>query len=270
MLRINPDVDPQVHPYVSTGLANSKFGIRNSHLGWFLDRIKSEPKVNLVGLHSHLGSTISKVDIFKDAAEIMCSFVERVREEGFELKYLNIGGGLAIDYHHKGDALPTPKDLIDSVRDVVNRLGIVLMIEPGRSIVGAASALVNKVIGVKTNGNKNFIVIDGSMSTLIRPSLYGAYQHIQLTAPCADELKTFDIVGPVCESGDFLGKDRDLPSPSTDAGLVILDSGAYCMAMASTYNLKMTPAEYWVDNGEVKLIRKAQTFDDHLRLFEGL
>lgn len=270
LLRINPDVDPQVHPYVSTGLANSKFGIRNSHLNWFLDRIKSEPKVNLVGLHSHLGSTITKVDIFKDAAEIMCSFVERVRDEGFELKYLNIGGGLGIDYHRKGDILPTPKDLIDSVRDVVNRLGLVLIIEPGRSMVGTSSALVNTVTGVKTNGNKNFIVIDGSMSSLIRPSLYGAYQHIQLTAPCAGEVMTYDVVGPVCESADFLGKDRDLAMPGPGAGLVVLDAGAYCMTMASTYNLKMTPAEYWVDNGQVKLIRKAQTLEDHLRLFEGL
>jgi len=270
LLRINPDVDPQVHPYVSTGLANSKFGIRNSHLDWFLGQIKSEPMVNLVGLHSHLGSTISKLDIFKDAAEIMCRFIEHVREAGFEVKSLNIGGGLGIDSPRQGDVLPTPKDLIDSVRDVVKRLGLVLIIEPGRSMVATSSALVNTVTGVKTNGSKNFVVIDGSMSALIRPSLYSAYQHIQLTAPCTDEVKTYDVVGPVCESADFLGKDRDLPTPGPGAGLVVLDAGAYCMTMASTYNLKMPPAEYWVENGNVKLIRKAQTLEDHLRLFEGL
>lgn len=272
LLRINPDVDPQVHAYVSTGLASSKFGIRNSHLQWFLDAIKAEPMVELVGVHSHLGSTITKVNIFRDAAVIMCDFIKKINDEGFKLTYLNIGGGLGIDYTHNPETrLPTPTDLIDTVRDIVSRLGLTLVIEPGRSMVATSSALVNTVTGVKTNGSKQFIVVDGSMSALIRPSLYDAYQHIELTAPCGGAKAVFDIVGPVCESADFLGKERELNTPEPGAGLVVHDAGAYCMAMASTYNLKMRPGEWWVDAaGDLKMIRRPETLEDHLKLFEGL
>eukprot|EP00877_Chromochloris_zofingiensis_P005286 jgi/Chrzof1/14759/Cz09g15050.t1 len=270
LLRINPDVDPQVHPYVSTGLASSKFGIRNSHLQWFLDAIKQDPMIELVGVHSHLGSTITKVNIFRDAAIIMCEFIKQINDQGFTLTYLNIGGGLGIDYYHKGDVLPSPSDLINTVRDVVKQLGLTLIIEPGRSMVATSSALVNTVTGVKTNGSKQFIVVDGSMAALIRPSLYDAYQHIELTAPSTAPKAVFDVVGPVCESADFLGKERDLPTPSAGAGLVVHDAGAYCMAMASTYNLKMRPAEYWIADGKLSKIRHQETLDDHLKLFEGL
>ncbi|CAK0784389.1 Diaminopimelate decarboxylase 1, chloroplastic [Coccomyxa viridis] len=269
LIRINPDVDPQVHAYVSTGLANSKFGIRNSHLQWFLDRVRQEPLLELAGVHSHLGSTITKVDIFRDAARIMIRFVEKIRAEGFDIKYLNIGGGLGIDYYRRGDKIPSPADLVNTVRDLVADLGLTMILEPGRSMIGNASALVNTVTGVKTNGNKNFIVVDGSMSALLRPSLYDAYQHIELTAPSSGKQDTFDIVGPVCESADFLGKDRTLATPKAGDGLVVHDAGAYCMAMASTYNLKMRPAEYWVSNGELKQIRRGETLQDHLQLFEG-
>jgi len=138
-------------------------------------------------------------------------------------------------------------------------------------MVATSSTFVCNVTGTKTNGNKNFIVVDGSMSELIRPSLYDAYQAIELTAPSSGEKKTFDIVGPVCESADFLGKERELNEPAKNSGLVVHDTGAYCMAMASTYNLKMRPAEYWVtEAGDLKKIRKAETLDDHIALFEGL
>ena len=272
LIRINPDVDPQVHPYVSTGLAGSKFGIRNTHLQWFLDEIKSSPaELNLVGVHCHLGSTITKVNIFRDATLLMVDFIKNIRDQGFDLKYLNIGGGLGIDYYRKGDVLPTPMDLIDTVRDLVSSLGLTLVIEPGRSMVANSAVMASTVTGTKTNGNKNFIVVDGSMSELIRPSLYDAYQHIELTAPCNNAIDTFDIVGPVCESGDYLGKDRVLPTPSQGDGLVVMDAGAYCMAMASTYNLKMRPSEYWVeDRTTIKQIRKGETLDDYLRMFDGL
>eukprot|EP00798_Chlamydomonas_sp_ICE-L_P027879 gene27879-11993_t len=269
-LSINPNVDPKVHPYVSTGLAGSKFGIRNTHLQWFLDEIKKEPLCQLVGVHSHLGSTITKVNIFRDAALIMTDFIKKINEEGFELSYLNIGGGLGIDYMHKDDVLPTPTDLINTVRDLVKSSGLTLIIEPGRSMVATSSALLNTVTGVKTNGNKNFIVVDGSMSTLIRPSLYDTYQHIELTCPSDAPKQVFDIVGPVCESADFLGKDRELPTPNAGDGIVVHDAGAYCMTMASTYNLKMRPCEYWVEDGQLVKIRHGETFDDHLKLFEGL
>ncbi|KAI4381226.1 hypothetical protein MLD38_007321 [Melastoma candidum] len=274
LLRINPDVDSQVHPYVATGNKNSKFGIRNEKLLWFLDAVKSHPnELKLVGAHCHLGSTITKVDIFRDAAVLMVGYIDVIREQGFEVDYLNIGGGLGIDYYHAGAILPTPRDLIDTVRELVLSHKLKLIIEPGRSLIANTCCFVNRVTGVKTNGTKNFIVIDGSMAELIRPSLYGAYQHIELVSPPPSEaeISTFDVVGPVCESADFLGKDRELPTPPKGAGLVVHDAGAYCMSMASTYNLKMRPPEYWVDeDGLVAKIRHAETFEDHLRFFEGL
>ncbi|XP_039125911.1 diaminopimelate decarboxylase 1, chloroplastic-like [Dioscorea cayenensis subsp. rotundata] len=273
LLRINPDVDPQVHPYVATGNKNSKFGIRNEKLQWFLDAIKSHPnELKLVGAHCHLGSTITKVDIFRDAAVLMVNYIDEIRSQGFELEYLNIGGGLGIDYHHTGAVLPAPMDLINTVRELVLSRNLNLIIEPGRSLIANTCCFVNRVTGVKTNGTKNFIVIDGSMAELIRPSLYGAYQHIELVSPPSQdaEVSTFDIVGPVCESADFLGKDRVLPTPEKGAGLVVHDAGAYCMSMASTYNLKMRPPEYWVDNGSVVKIRHGETFEDYLRFFDGL
>ena len=267
LLRVNPDIDPQVHPYVSTGIKDSKFGIQNNKLDWFLDSIKSSTFLNLVGIHCHLGSTIEQTQIFYDATVLMSKFVEIIRSRGFELKYLNIGGGLGIDYHKQGKNLPTPLELINSIRQILESLDISLIIEPGRSIVGNTSILVNRVIGTKSNGNKNFAVVDGSMAELIRPSLYNAYHHIDLIEPCKGQLKTFDIVGPVCESADFLAKDRLLTSPIEGMGLAVWDVGAYCQVMSSNYNLKMRPPEYWVDGKQLIQIRKKERMEDYLKLF---
>ncbi len=264
LIRINPDVDPQVHPYVSTGLASSKFGIRNSHLQWFLDQIKISDSLNLVGVHCHLGSTIKKVDIFKDAAEIMIGFIDQIRGQGFNsLRFLNIGGGLGIDYMREGEKIPSPGDLIDTIRPQLKQAGLTIVVEPGRSLVGNTSIMVSNVIGVKSNGTKRFIVVDGSMAELIRPSLYDAYQFITLTEPGGAE-GIFDIVGPVCESADFLGKERKLPLPVEGSGLAVMDTGAYGFAMASNYNMKVKPAEVFVDGSSWKVIRRAETFEDLL------
>ena len=268
LIRINPDVDPEVHPYVSTGIKDSKFGIRNERLDWFLEAIRAEPLLNLAGVHCHLGSTIKKVRIFRDATVLMMELIEKIRAEGFELKYLNIGGGLGIDYEKTGEDIPTPSHLIDSIRDVLtDDIGII--IEPGRSIIGNTAVFVNRVVGVKTNGNKHFIVTDGSMAELIRPSLYDAYQHIDFIEPVDGEVNTYDVVGPVCESADFLGKDRPLPTPHEGAGLIVHDAGAYCYAMSSNYNIKMRPPEYLVDGNRLIRIRRAETFEDYLRLCEA-
>ena len=267
LIRINPDVDPEVHPYVSTGMKNSKFGIRNERLDWFLDEIRKDDLLNLVGVHCHLGSTIKKVRIFRDATEIMLAFMRAIQAEGFSLRYLNIGGGLGIDYERMGEEIPTPSDLIDSIRDLLSE-DITLIIEPGRSLVGNTSVFVNRVTGVKTNGNKHFIVTDGSMSELIRPSLYDTYQHIEFIEPIDGKPEMYDVVGPVCESADFLGKARSLPTPHEGAGLVVCDAGAYCQAMSSNYNLKMTPPEYLVDGDSFTCIRRVETLDDYLRLFD--
>ena len=180
--------------------------------------------------------------------------MKQIRSQGFDLEYLDIGGGLGIDYAHDEKAsIPTPMDLIDSIRDLVEQMNLKLIIEPGRSLVGNTCVLVNRVTGVKSNGHKNFIVIDGSMCELIRPSLYGAYHHIELAEPHrgGEEFETYDVVGPVCESEDFLGKDRKLQKPNEGDCLVVYDAGAYCQAMSSVYNLRLTCPEYWVEGAQI-------------------
>eukprot|EP00741_Cyanophora_paradoxa_P022655 tig00021493_g21880.t1 len=269
LIRINPDVDPHVHSYVSTGIKSSKFGIRNTHIDWFLKRIKEEPMLRLVGAHSHLGSTISEVTVFRDAAQIMIGFIKKMREAGFDsVEWLDIGGGLGIDYSRTGVKYPTPADLVATVKDLILETGVGVILEPGRSIVGNSGMLVNKVTGVKTNGNVNFIVTDGSMAELIRPSLYDAYQHIDIAEPVSGPEKMFNVVGPVCESGDFLGKERMLPEPHEGAGLVVYDAGAYGFSMSSNYNIKMRPAEYLVDGDSFRCIRKRQSFEDWCKDFD--
>ena len=267
LIRINPDVDAEVHPYVSTGIKNSKFGIRNERLDWFLAEIRNDARLNLVGVHCHLGSTIKKVRVFRDATERMVAFIRSIQAEGFRLRYLNLGGGLGIDYERTGEDIPTPRALVDSIKDLLPG-GITLIIEPGRSIIGDTAVFVNRVTGVKTNGSKHFIVTDGSMAELIRPSLYDAYQHIQFIEPVNGKVETYDIVGPVCESADFLGKSRELPTPDEGVGLVVCDAGAYCHAMSSNYNLKMRPPEYLVDGDKLTCIRRAETLEDYLRVFD--
>lgn len=266
LIRINPDVNPEVHPYISTGMKDSKFGIRNERLKWFLDEIRKDELLNLIGVHCHLGSTIKKVRIFRDATEIMLDFMRSIQAEGFSAQFLNIGGGLGIDYERAGDDIPTPTDLIDSIRGLLTD-DITLIIEPGRSIIGNTAVFVNRVTGVKTNGNKHFIVTDGSMAELIRPSLYDTYQHIEFIEPVDGQVDTFDVVGPVCESADFLGKARKLPTPPEGTGLVVCDAGAYCHAMSSNYNLKMRPPEYLVDGDKLTCIRRVETLEDYLRFF---
>lgn len=268
LIRINPDIDAEVHPYVSTGIKESKFGIRNDRIEYFLEVIDADKYLELVGIHCHLGSTIKNVKVFQDAAMVMMDFVKVVREQGFEPKYLNLGGGLGIDYYRTGeDSMPTPQDLVDSIREYLDD-DISLIMEPGRSIIGDASILVNRVTGVKSSGEKHFIVVDGSMAELIRPSLYDAYHHISFIEPIDGEVETYDVVGPVCESADFFAKERKLPTPHEGTGLVVYDTGAYCYSMSSNYNMKMRPPEYLVDGEDLIKIRRAETLDDFMRLFD--
>ncbi len=266
LIRINPAIDVEVHPYLSTALRDSKFGIRNDHLNYFLKKIRSSDLLNLVGVHCHLGTTIKKIDVFRDAALFMIKVIEIIRSEGFDIRYLNLGGGLGIDYERK-ESVPSQSDLINSIRGFITD-DLVLIIEPGRSIIGNAGILVTKVIGVKTSENKNFIVVDGSMTELIRPALYGAYHHVDFIEPVDGEVKTYDVVGPVCESTDFLAKDRSLPTPHEGAGLAVYDAGAYCYVMSSNYNVRMRPPEYLIDGDQVIQIRRRETFDDFMSLFD--
>jgi diaminopimelate decarboxylase len=264
-LRINPNIEPQVHPYIATGQLLSKFGVPIETIPTILSLLRKMPSLSLEGIHCHLGSTIDDVNVFYQTMKIMANQFERIRDAGFPLRYLNIGGGLGIDYTHKNDTYPSPRDLVENIKALLPDDSI-LILEPGRSIIGNSGILVCKVIGVKTTGEKNFIVIDGSMTELIRPSLYRAYHKIEFIEPVIAVPKNYDIVGPVCESTDFLGQNRYLPTPEEGVGVAVFDTGAYGYVMSSNYNARNRPAEYMVDRSELYQIRKPETFEDQVKL----
>jgi len=263
LLRINPEIDARVHPYISTGLRTSKFGIRRKNIPAIVDELRKRPALELVGIHCHLGSTIKDVSVYRQTMEVMVDQYVELNQIGFSLKYINLGGGLGIDYEHQSSEFPKPDDMVEEIKTVLPEEAT-LIIEPGRSLVGNAGVLLCRVIGIKDTGEKKFIVTDASMSELIRPSLYGAYHDIGFIEPVNGEIEIFDIVGPVCESTDTLGKERKLVEPKEGAGVVIYDCGAYGYVMSSNYNARQRPAELIIDGGRLNQIRRAETFEDLL------
>jgi diaminopimelate decarboxylase len=268
LLRVNPDIDPHVHPYISTGLRDSKFGMSEACIAELRPRLTGLSSVEVVGLHAHLGSMLEEVSPYVDAARLLVPIALALREDGHPVSLLDLGGGLGIDYRHAGRPPLPPAALVDAVRPLLARAGLGLVLEPGRSIVGPAGLLVGRVIGVKQGAGKGFVVLDASMAQLIRPSLYGAYHHIVLLEErAAAPEATFDVVGPICESGDFLGQDRRLGTPAEGDGVAILDAGAYGTTMASRYNLNLFAAEYVVDGASVRRTRRAEGYPDFAGTF---
>jgi diaminopimelate decarboxylase len=260
-LRVNPDIDPRTHPYISTGLKKNKFGIA---LEQALDQYQIARRlanVDVVGIHQHIGSQITEVQPFVDALRKTTSFVRELRGAGIEIRYINIGGGLGITY--KDETPPLPQDLADSVRPLLAECGCTIVMEPGRAIVGNAGILVTSVLYHKEGGNKRFMVVDAGMNDLLRPSLYEAYHDIRTVAerPAAPEA-TVDVVGPICESGDFLAKDRQLPLLPQGDLLAVLGAGAYGFSMASNYNSRPRVAEVLVQGKEFFIVRERETYND--------
>ncbi len=246
-IRVNPDVDPKTHPHISTGLKKHKFGIPLNFLEDFLNKFSD---MNIVGLHVHIGSQITDVSPFVEA---IGKVVEASDKYGF--KSINIGGGWGINYEGK------ELDLEEFKEKVVPLLeGKKVIFEIGRYIIGPAGVLLLRVVRVK-KGNKNFIVTDGGMNTLIRPSLYSAHHSIEILGR-SENVKKFDVVGPLCESGDILGIDRYLPEPKEGDLLIVENAGAYGFSMANNYNSTLKPAEVLVDDGKLYLIRKREGLDD--------
>ena len=238
--------------------------------GRYDDTFALELAVKDLRLASEMAATVGAELAFTERVlDLYGSTVETFGGAAPHLRYLNIGGGLGIDYERVGEELPSPADLINTIRPQLLAGGLTVIMEPGRSLVGNAGALVSRVIGVKTNGSTRFIVTDGSMSELIRPALYDAYMYIAATEP-GGETGVFDVVGPVCESSDFLGKGRSLPLPAEGSGLAVMDAGAYCHVMASNYNMKRLPTEVLVDGDEWRIVRKGQTYEDLMLGYEGL
>ena len=261
-LRINPDIDPKTHPYISTGLKKSKFGIAADRA---LDEFKlasSLSHIDVVGVHKHIGSQLTDVTPFVEALKKILKLVEILRSTGINVRYLNIGGGLGITY--SDETPPMPQDLADAISPLVRDLDVTLIMEPGRVIVGNAGILVTKVLYMKEGESKKFVIVDAAMNDLIRPSLYGAYHEIRpLSEGVLQRGKhQVDVVGPVCESGDFLAKDRSLPDVRPGEALAVMSAGAYGFVMSSNYNSRPRVPEALVKDGEIHVIRARESYDD--------
>ncbi len=261
-LRINPDIDPKTHPYISTGLKKSKFGIAADRA---LDEFKlasSLGHIEVVGVHAHIGSQLTEVTPFVESLKKVIALIETLKKQGINVRYLNIGGGLGITY--SDEKPPLPQELADAVFPLVKDLGLTLVMEPGRVIVGNAGILVTQALYLKEGETKRFVIVDAAMNDLIRPSLYGAYHEIRpLTEAATHRTKhQVDVVGPVCESGDFLAKDRALADVKPGELLAVMSAGAYGFVMSSNYNSRPRVPEALIKDGEIHVIRERETYND--------
>lgn len=261
-LRINPDVDPKTHPYISTGMKKSKFGIAADRALEEYKMASSLSHIDVVGVHAHIGSQLTDVTPFVDSLKKVVALIDTLKSHGINIRYLNIGGGLGITY--SDEKPPLPQDLARAISPLVKGLGLTLVMEPGRVIVGNAGILVTKALYEKTGETKHFVIVDAAMNDLIRPSLYGAYHEIRPVNEGAVHRpkQMVDIVGPVCESGDFLAKERSLPNIQPDDLLAVMSAGAYGFVMASNYNSRPRVPEVLVKGAEFHVIRERETYDD--------
>ncbi len=262
-LRINPDVDAKTHRYITTGKKENKFGLDFDEAEKLYSQIKKSPLLEPVGIHFHLGSQITSLQPYLGALEKILDFLEPLKEKGLNLKYINMGGGFGISYE-EGKLPLNIKDLAEKIYSLIKKTGAKLILEPGRFLVGPAGVLITQVLYKKNRGKKRFIIVDAGMNDLIRPSLYGAYHQIKkLKEPHeAYPPEVVDIVGPVCESGDFFARERKLPPITEGEYLTIMDTGAYCFSMSFTYNARPRPAEVLVKKNHWWIIRERETYED--------
>ncbi|MFD4836150.1 diaminopimelate decarboxylase [Achromobacter sp. NPDC058515] len=264
-LRVNPDVDAQTHPYISTGLKENKFGIAIESALDAYRTAQSLPNLDIVGVDCHIGSQLTDISPYFDALEKLLDLVEKLDQAGIKIAHLDLGGGLGIRY--TDETPPSPKDLLDRVFDRLNARGqghLQLVLEPGRSLVGNAGVLLTTVQYLKHSEARNFAVVDAAMNDLLRPALYDAFHGVQPLHPRMGDAAEYDIVGPVCETADWLAKKRLLTIQQGDV-LAVESAGAYSMAMASNYNTRVRPAEVMVDGDKYYVVRQRETLDDLLR-----
>jgi diaminopimelate decarboxylase len=261
-LRVNPDVNPDTHSHVSTGHGTSKFGIPIDEALSLAERMGEYRCVKLIGVHQHIGSQITKLPPYTESVEKSAGLVEELKRRGFDVKYFNIGGGLGIRY--KDEEVPSPKELVDAIRPTLEATGTKILCEMGRYIAGNAGALLTRVIYRKQSYGKNFLVADAGMNDLLRPSLYDAYHEVRPVRDGAAAIPA-DLVGPVCESGDYLAKDRDLPDAAEGDLLALMGAGAYGFSMASNYNSRPRPAEVLVRGDRWATVREREYLADLIR-----
>jgi diaminopimelate decarboxylase len=262
-LRVNPDVDPKTHPYISTGLKKNKFGINIQKSLDDYRLARTLPNVKVIGVSCHIGSQLTEVGPFVEAMQRIRELVLRLRAEGMPVQYMDIGGGLGITYDQEEP--PHPRDYARALMEELKEIDCTLILEPGRVIVGNAGILVTKVLYTKEGEEKNFIVVDGAMNDLIRPSLYGSYQRIQPVRRSDRPEWTADVVGPICESSDFLARDRKLSKTEQGDLLAVMSAGAYGFSMSSNYNSRPRVAEVLVAKDKFFVIRQREDYDDLIR-----
>ena len=261
-LRVNPDVDAETHEHVATGRAFDKFGIPVDEALALAERVGEYKSVDLLGVHQHIGSQITKLAPFTESVEKSAGLVEELKSRGFDVKYFNIGGGLGIRY--KDEETPTPKELVDALRPTLEATGTKILCEMGRYIAGGAGALLTRVVYRKKSAGKNFLVADAGMNDLLRPSLYDAHHEVR-SVKQDSSVAYADLVGPVCESGDYLARDRELPDAGEGDVLTVMCSGAYGFSMASNYNSRPRPAEVLVRGDRWAVVRERESHADLIR-----
>ncbi len=264
-IRVNPNVDPKTHPYISTGLKGNKFGVAHERTVATYQRAASLKGLKVVGIDCHIGSQITTAEPYLDAMDRVLDLVQAVEAAGVPIHHIDFGGGLGIDY--SGDTPPAADGLWSQLLAKIDARGYgnkQLMIEPGRSLVGNAGVCVSQVLYLKPGEQKNFCIIDAAMNDLPRPAMYQAHHSIVAVAPRAGVTTCYEVVGPVCESGDWIGHDRDLNVQQGDL-VAVLSAGAYCMSMASNYNTRGRAAEVLVEGDTARLIRSRETAEDQMR-----
>ncbi|WP_024790504.1 MULTISPECIES: diaminopimelate decarboxylase [unclassified Lebetimonas] len=258
-IRVNPNIDPKTHPYISTGLHENKFGVDIESAKKLYLYAKKSKYLNPVGIHFHIGSQLTDINPIKEAAVIVSDLLRSLKAVNIDIKFFDVGGGLGIKY--KNENLIEPYDYAQAVLSTLSGLDVTIICEPGRFLVGNGGWFLTKVLYEKRNGDKRFVIVDGAMNDLIRPSLYGAYHKIEVLNENKEKSKA-NIVGPICESGDFFAKDIEIAK--TDPGDLVLihSAGAYGFSMSSNYNTRPRAAEVAVINGKDRLIRRRETFED--------
>ncbi len=263
-VRINPDVDPKTHPYISTGMKKSKFGVAIDTALELYARAATLPDVEIVGVDCHIGSQLTSLSPFVDAMARVRELVGELRRRGHAIRYLDFGGGLGITY--ADERPPSPAEYGRAIAEATRDLDVTVLIEPGRSLVGNAGVLLTRVLYLKAGTAKRFVIVDAAMNDLLRPSLYQAFHDIRpVKRPGPEPAVAVDVVGPVCESGDFLAQDRPLPPVEPGDLLAVMSAGAYGFVMASNYNARPRPAIVLVDGDRFDVVRTRETIEDLLR-----
>jgi diaminopimelate decarboxylase len=272
-IRVNPDIDAESHPYITTGLKQNKFGIESGKIFETFKAAASLPGITVHGIHTHIGSQITKVEPFVAAATFVVDSVSKLRAEGLQITHIDFGGGFGVPYVNAlrnealpaeegpGDRIPTPEEYISNVLPVLQQAGCTIWVEPGRSIIADAGVLLTKILFTKENSNKKFFVVDAGMTELIRPSLYNAHHQIVPLTLDTYLHERVDVVGPICESGDFLARDRMLPKSKQHDYLAVMTAGAYGFVSSTNYNSRLRPAEVLVNGERVRVIRQRETLE---------